>query len=303
MEDWSDHRLLMETPTTPAAFGVFYRRHEDCGPRLLHAPHRATRSSRPTSPPRRSPRRCWARAASSPSAARRSAWLYGIARHRLMRSIEQGRVEDRARRKLDAAAAGDRRRPRRADRARSARRSARSSCSTQLPSDQAEAVRARVLDQRSYKDIAATVQGLRGGRAQARQPRPAGLARAGERTPVSAFPELEAALESGRAPALRAPAPQVLVRAPDRSEQDRRCAAAAAAVVVVLVPARRRLAGRAGTPGDVVVPAATLELSHTLTRVPSPAKKPIYADAGRRHAELPAVAAELRAFDPVPAGS
>ena len=28
------------------------------------------------------------------------AWLYGIARHRLMRSIEQGRVEDRARRKL-----------------------------------------------------------------------------------------------------------------------------------------------------------------------------------------------------------
>ena len=27
-------------------------------------------------------------------------WLYGIARHRLMRSIEQGRVEDRARRRL-----------------------------------------------------------------------------------------------------------------------------------------------------------------------------------------------------------
>ena len=28
MEDWSDERLLTETPTTPAAFGVFYRRHE-----------------------------------------------------------------------------------------------------------------------------------------------------------------------------------------------------------------------------------------------------------------------------------
>ena len=29
MEDWSDDRLLTETPTTPAAFGVFYRRHEN----------------------------------------------------------------------------------------------------------------------------------------------------------------------------------------------------------------------------------------------------------------------------------
>ena len=29
MEDWPDERLLTETPTTPAAFGVLYRRHEN----------------------------------------------------------------------------------------------------------------------------------------------------------------------------------------------------------------------------------------------------------------------------------
>ena len=28
MEDWPDEQLLAATPTTPAAFAIFYRRHE-----------------------------------------------------------------------------------------------------------------------------------------------------------------------------------------------------------------------------------------------------------------------------------
>ena len=74
-----------------------------------------------------------------------------------MRSLEQGRVEDRARRRLtlprleldddlieriEALGAEER----------------ALELLAKLPYDQAEAVRARVLDQRSYKDIAASVE-------------------------------------------------------------------------------------------------------------------------------------------------
>ena len=46
MEDWPDEQLLAKTPTLPAAFAVFYRRHEGAvlGYFMLAA---ATRSSPP----------------------------------------------------------------------------------------------------------------------------------------------------------------------------------------------------------------------------------------------------------------
>ena len=52
---WSDAQLLAETARDPAAFGAWYRRHER---EVL-------------------------------------AWLFGIARHVLARSVERGRVENR----------------------------------------------------------------------------------------------------------------------------------------------------------------------------------------------------------------
>ena len=99
MEDWSDDRLLTETPTTPAAFGVFYRRHENAvlgyfmrrtGDAELAADLAAETFAAALLGARRF----------KPERGEAVGWLYGIARHRLMRSIEQGRVEDRARRRL-----------------------------------------------------------------------------------------------------------------------------------------------------------------------------------------------------------
>ena len=74
-----------------------------------------------------------------------------------MRSIELGRVEDRARRRLAL--------PRLevdddlVERIEALGAEARAlELLERLPPDQADAVRARVLDQRSYKDIAASVR-------------------------------------------------------------------------------------------------------------------------------------------------
>ena len=129
MEDWTDEQLLAETPATPAAFAVFYRRHE--GAVLGYFMRRSGDAELAADLTAET-------FAAALLGARRYrsdrgeglAWLYGIARHRLMRSIEQGQVEDRARRKLAL--------PRleidddtgRADRGASAPRRARSSCSS-----------------------------------------------------------------------------------------------------------------------------------------------------------------------------
>lgn len=64
-------------------------------------------------------------------------WLFGIARHTLLRSVEKRRVEDRARRKLgwQALTLDD-------------------DLLERLPEDQARAVRARVIDEQDYAEIA-----------------------------------------------------------------------------------------------------------------------------------------------------
>ena len=81
------------------------------------------------------------------------AWLYGIARNQLGSAARRGRVEDRARRKLGMAPielsdlAVERIEALAADERLAA-----------LPADQRDAVRARVLDDREYSDIAASLR-------------------------------------------------------------------------------------------------------------------------------------------------
>jgi RNA polymerase sigma-70 factor (ECF subfamily) len=156
MEDWSDDRLLTETPRAPAAFGIFYRRHENAvlgyfmrrtGDAELAADLAAETFAAALLGARRF----------NPERGEAVGWLYGIARHRLMRSLEQGRVEDRARRRLTM--------PRLeidddlVERIEALGAEERAlELLAKLPAEQAEAVRARVLDQRSYKDIAASVK-------------------------------------------------------------------------------------------------------------------------------------------------
>jgi RNA polymerase sigma factor (sigma-70 family) len=151
MEDWPDERLLAATPGAPSAFAVFYRRHESAVlgyfmRRSQNAELAADLTAETFAAALLGARRY------RPDRGEGLAWLYGIARHRLMRSIEQGRVEDRARRKLAL--------PRLVIDDDMAERIERLGAEEleRLPPDQADAVRARVLEQRSYKDIAASVR-------------------------------------------------------------------------------------------------------------------------------------------------
>jgi RNA polymerase sigma-70 factor (ECF subfamily) len=156
MEGWSDEELLTATPSEPAAFAVFYRRHEGAvlgyfmrrtGDAELAADLTAETFAAALLGARRY----------KPERGGGPAWLYGIARHRLMRTIERGQVEDRARRRLAI--------PRltvdddlseRIERLGAEARALE--LLDRLPPDQADAVRARVLEQRSYKDIAAAIR-------------------------------------------------------------------------------------------------------------------------------------------------
>jgi RNA polymerase sigma-70 factor (ECF subfamily) len=99
VEHLSDEDLLELTPRKPAAFEQIYIRHE----RLILAYfRRRTRSAdlavdltAETFVAALAAARRFKRA-ETPAVA----WLLGIARHKLLRSIERGRVEDRARRRL-----------------------------------------------------------------------------------------------------------------------------------------------------------------------------------------------------------
>jgi RNA polymerase sigma-70 factor, ECF subfamily len=148
----SDDELLRATPTEPSVFAEFYRRHEATVlayfMRRTRRPDLAADLTAETF-------------AAALLAARRYkpgrqpaiAWLFGIARHKLLRSIERERVEDRARRRLGM--------PlldltddvlREIDRIGSDERV--EALLDQLPSEQAAAIRARVLDGASYERIA-----------------------------------------------------------------------------------------------------------------------------------------------------
>jgi RNA polymerase sigma factor (sigma-70 family) len=151
--DWAeapDERLLALARREPSAFGMFYRRHEDRVLRYFLArvgdPEVAADLTAETfaaalaSAHRFQPR-------NQPGAA----WLYGIAGNTLAMSRRRGRVEARARRRLRMAPLEltdeDIDRVTELDHAAL-------ELVDDLPAEQKEAVRARVIDERDYADIA-----------------------------------------------------------------------------------------------------------------------------------------------------
>jgi RNA polymerase sigma-70 factor (ECF subfamily) len=156
MEHLDDEQLLSLTPDRPEAFAVFYRRHERAllGVFIRRAgdPEIAADLAAET----------FAAALDSLPRYDRSrgpalAWVFGIARNKLLHARDAGRVEDAARRRLglpgivheDEAVecierlGGDER---------------VTAWLEQLPADQADAVRARILDEETYGRIAARVK-------------------------------------------------------------------------------------------------------------------------------------------------
>ncbi len=147
----TDEELLALTPRRPAAFDEFYVRHE----RLVLAYFRRRTASADLAVDLAaetfvaalgSARRF--RAGERPAVA----WLFGIARHKLLRSIERGRVEDKARRRLGSARLYyDDEELARVDRL-GTRPVAELLAS--LPESQAAAIRARVLEEQPYDVVA-----------------------------------------------------------------------------------------------------------------------------------------------------
>jgi RNA polymerase sigma factor (sigma-70 family) len=95
----SDEQLLAESRRDPTAFAAFYRRHLDAVVRF----HRARVREPELAADLAAETFAAALLASRryrPDAAPARAWLYAIARHKLIDSMRRGQVEDRARRKL-----------------------------------------------------------------------------------------------------------------------------------------------------------------------------------------------------------
>ena len=150
-DETPDERLLATARAEPAAFGAFYRRHEDRvlsyflgrvgDPEVAADLTAETFAAALVSAHRFRPRR------KNPA----SAWLFGIARNQLAMSRRQGRVEDRARRRLGMAPVvlTDEALERIAGLDRTAL-----TLVEDLPGDQREAVKARVIDERDYPEIA-----------------------------------------------------------------------------------------------------------------------------------------------------
>jgi RNA polymerase sigma factor (sigma-70 family) len=152
----SDDELLRQTPDDPEAFGVFYRRHVDAvlaffrvrtgDPELAADLMAETFAAAMLAAPRFKPRR-------EPAVA----WLFTIARRKLIDSWRRGRVEEAARRKLGLEPIElDDSDLERIDALVDQQRDANplTELMHQLPSDQREALRLRVLDERDYEDIA-----------------------------------------------------------------------------------------------------------------------------------------------------
>lgn len=156
---FSDERLLGEADREPECFAEFYRRHERV---VIGFFVRATASGELAVD---LAAETFARAYASRGsfdAARGGAraWLFGIARHVLAGSLESGRVETVARERLGMAALTlD-------ERLVMAVEQAAAACDdalveewlSGLPANQRRAVQARVLEERSYRDIAGELE-------------------------------------------------------------------------------------------------------------------------------------------------
>jgi RNA polymerase sigma factor (sigma-70 family) len=159
MEEWmqrSDEDLLVAGADDEEAFALFYRRHAHTIAGFLlqrtgDAEVAADLTAETFAAALQGRRRF------DPSKGAAAAWLFGIARHKLVRAWERGRVEDRARRRLgmasieldDAAI----------DSFESAAVAAIDdgrvlALLASLPEDQRRAVEARIVGERDYDDIA-----------------------------------------------------------------------------------------------------------------------------------------------------
>lgn len=150
-DDAPDEELLARTRGEPSAFGVFYRRHEDRilgyflarvgDPEVAADLTAETFAAALVSAHRFRPRR------KKPALA----WLFGIARNNLAMSRRTGRVEARARSRLGMAplVLTDEAIERISELDQTALELVED-----LPGDQREAVRARVIDERDYPEIA-----------------------------------------------------------------------------------------------------------------------------------------------------
>ncbi len=151
-DGFSDADLLGATSSDPAAFGVFYRRHEDavlrwCLRRTGEPELAADLAAEVFAAALVSSRRF------RPGASPAEAWLFGIARNVLAMSRRRGQIDDRARRRLgmqpvqltdavlEAVIDASPDQP-------------AVEALEDLPEEQQRAIRARVLDEREYADIA-----------------------------------------------------------------------------------------------------------------------------------------------------
>jgi RNA polymerase sigma factor (sigma-70 family) len=153
VEHLGDDQLLGLTPTQPAAFGVFYRRHER--PVLAYLRHRTGDAELAADLAAETFAAALIGAARyKPGPEPAIAWLFGIARNKWLHARRRGAVEDRARRRLrmEPLVLDD------DDLARIDRLSGTewaAALLSDLPADQAQAVRERVVEERSYDEIAA----------------------------------------------------------------------------------------------------------------------------------------------------
>lgn len=159
-EHLSDEELLAATSRQPDAFGVFYRRHEKA--MLLFFLRRtgtpeaaADLTAEVFAAALGSSRRF--RAGKAPAVA----WLYGIANNKLASSRSRGRVEERARARLETEPLvltdeAIERIETLADRERSSEIIA--ALLDALPPEQREAVRSHILEERGYEEIASELE-------------------------------------------------------------------------------------------------------------------------------------------------
>lgn len=156
MEPADDIAVLRRSRTDPSAFGPFYRRHVDRVLRFFAArtasPELAADLMAETFATALANVHRYRESAGPPVA-----WLFGIARNQLIDSYRRKAVSDRARQRLalEPLELDD------ADLARIDELSALPDAEMLLAGlspDESEAIRARVLDERSYGDIAAELQ-------------------------------------------------------------------------------------------------------------------------------------------------
>jgi RNA polymerase sigma factor (sigma-70 family) len=147
-----DDELLARVRSHPEAFGVFYRRYERAVMgyfmRRTGDPELAADLTAETfAAALRSVRRF------KPRGDTAAPWLFGVARHTLLKSLDKRRVEDRARRRLgwEPLTLDDDLLERVARTGGDARVAA---LLERLPRDQAHAVRARVIEEQDYTAIA-----------------------------------------------------------------------------------------------------------------------------------------------------